>query len=443
MERIDLQGLFEHVEGALPLAQLLAHHTEAVIDAHHVALALGVFVTDQDGLVDLAGLVPVLHLVEQIGAADQSRQIGRVDVVGALVELQRLFVILQSIGATRGAIVEIVELVGLALLLLGLTGQHVENRRQGMPLLVFEVEHRQRLGRLHVLGVQGHHRGQEFLGLGAIAEAIEIDPGGVVQKPYLVENILGECLGPAHHLSGLEPIAARRIQLDQVLHGRHVRLLNAERLQEVGFGLLRVVEVQGLDAADAVVELDLLLRVVGVLHQLGHEVDGHVPLGDALVEPTQGVERPRLGAIESQNVLVSLDRAIWIAQLMLVDLAHRAVQIDARGGLVGHPNVVLVGGDQRIPFFVLAIESGQLAISGVIALVGEEDFLQTVGSPVELSEALLPRRRHALVKGDPLGVSGATHRAGPRESRDTARPDRSSRRAARAPVARADCSDRW
>ena len=128
MQRIDLQRLFEHVERALSLAELLPHHAEPVIDTHdRSAFFQGVLVLDQNGLVDAAGVVPALHLVEQIGAADQGRQVGRVDVVRRLVELQRLLEIVQLVGAARGPVVEIVEIARVALFLLGLAHQHIED----------------------------------------------------------------------------------------------------------------------------------------------------------------------------------------------------------------------------------------------------------------------------------------------------------------------------
>ena len=98
--RIDLERLLEHVERLLALTQGLANHAEPVVDADDVRLVLTVAVLDQDGLVDLPGVVPVLHLEQQVGAADQRRQIRRVDVVGGLVVAERLLEVAELVGAS-------------------------------------------------------------------------------------------------------------------------------------------------------------------------------------------------------------------------------------------------------------------------------------------------------------------------------------------------------
>ncbi len=85
VRRIDLQRLLEHVERLLALTEGLANHAEAVVDADDRRLVLAVAVLDQDRLVDLPGVVVVRHLEHQVGAADQGRQVRRVDVVGGLV----------------------------------------------------------------------------------------------------------------------------------------------------------------------------------------------------------------------------------------------------------------------------------------------------------------------------------------------------------------------
>jgi hypothetical protein len=108
--RIDLQRLLEHVERLLALTQVLPNHAHPVVDAHHLALGLRVAVLHQDGLVDLPGPVPVLHLEQQVGPADQRRQVGRVDVVGRLVVAQRAVVVAQLVGGARRPVVQLVQL---------------------------------------------------------------------------------------------------------------------------------------------------------------------------------------------------------------------------------------------------------------------------------------------------------------------------------------------
>ena len=98
VRRIDLERLLEHVERLLALTQVLADLTEAVVDADDVRLVLTVAVLDQDRLVDLPGVVPVLHLEQQVCAAEQRRQIRRVDVVGGLVVAERLLVVAELVG---------------------------------------------------------------------------------------------------------------------------------------------------------------------------------------------------------------------------------------------------------------------------------------------------------------------------------------------------------
>ena len=174
---IDLQRLLEHVERLAPLAQVLPNHAQPVVDADHVGLGLAVAVLDQDGLVDLPGALPVLHLEQQVGPADQRRQVGRVEVVGGLVELQRLLVVAELVGGLGGPVVELVELArsrARAGATLRTSMSRTGDKRR--PLLGLEVQVGQRLGRLDVLGVERHApRRSSSLGLVRLAEPVEVD----------------------------------------------------------------------------------------------------------------------------------------------------------------------------------------------------------------------------------------------------------------------------
>jgi hypothetical protein len=127
--RIDLERLLEHVERLLALAERLANHAEPVVDADDVALVLAVAVLDQDRLVDLPGVLVVRHLEQQVGAADQRRQVRRVDVVGGLVVAERLLEVAELVGGARGAVVQLVELARIGVELTDLARQHVDHRR--------------------------------------------------------------------------------------------------------------------------------------------------------------------------------------------------------------------------------------------------------------------------------------------------------------------------
>ena len=122
-------------------------------------------VVDEDGLVDLERAVPVLERNSRFAAPEQRRQVRRVEVVGELVVLERLLGVAELVGGPRDAVVELVELLVVPLQLDGLAHQHVEDRLELGPALLAEVELRQRLAGLDVLGIELDRRGVQLRAL--------------------------------------------------------------------------------------------------------------------------------------------------------------------------------------------------------------------------------------------------------------------------------------
>jgi hypothetical protein len=72
--RIHLERLLEVVERLARLVLPLLDHAEAVVDEDRLLRALGVAVLDQDRLVQLERLLPVLLLEQQVGHARRARR---------------------------------------------------------------------------------------------------------------------------------------------------------------------------------------------------------------------------------------------------------------------------------------------------------------------------------------------------------------------------------
>jgi len=79
--RLNLQRLLEHVHRLGALAELQLDAPQAEEDVDDLVVLLGVAVVDQDRLVDAKRIVPVLEPIQQPGAIDQRRQVGRIEVV--------------------------------------------------------------------------------------------------------------------------------------------------------------------------------------------------------------------------------------------------------------------------------------------------------------------------------------------------------------------------
>jgi hypothetical protein len=63
------------------------------------------------------------------------------------------------------------------------------------------------------------------------------------------------------------------------------------------------------------------------------------------------------GSSASEHVGVGLDRAVEVLELLLVDHAHRAVQIDPGRDVGRVEDVVAVGLDQRLPAAGLVVDA--------------------------------------------------------------------------------------
>ena len=176
--------------------------------------------------------------------------------------------------------------------------------------------------------------------------------------------------------------------------------IERQRLDEVLLGGLRLLHLLVEDLAEPVVEVDLLARIGADADQPPHHLDGALPLLGLLVEARQAGQRVGVVVLDGEHVGVRIDRAIEVAQLLLVDLAHLGVEVDPLGRVGRDREVLAVGVDQRLPLALLAIEALQVAVRLRVAVVDEEDLLQHLGGAIGLGEVLLPDRRHLLVGGD-------------------------------------------
>ena len=179
-----------------------------------------------------------------------------------------------------------------------------------------------------------------------------------------------------------------------------MRRILRQRLDQVLLGGLRLLHLLFEDLAEAVVDVDLLLRVGRHAQQAPHHLDGAIPLLGLLVEARQARERVDVIRLDVEDVAVGVDGALEIAQLGLVDVAHLRVERDAILGVVGGDDVLAVGVDQRLPLALLLVEALEIAVRLLVAIVDEQDLLQHLGGAVGLGELLLPQRRHALVDLD-------------------------------------------
>jgi hypothetical protein len=101
--RIHLERLLQVVEGLARLVLPLLDHAEAVVDEDRLLRALGLAVLDQDRLVQLERLLPVLLLEQQVGHADEHVAVGRVEVEGLPVVLEGPVGVAELAGHLGGA----------------------------------------------------------------------------------------------------------------------------------------------------------------------------------------------------------------------------------------------------------------------------------------------------------------------------------------------------
>src|SRR5450432_329888 len=238
---LDLQRLLEHVDRLGALVELELDAPQAEEDVDDLVVLLRVAVVDQDGLVDPEGIIPVLEAIEQPRPVDQRRQIGRIEVVGLLVVLERLFVLAETIGGLGEVVVKLRQLaVGLAV---ALAREHLEDGDQGRPFLALEVDLRERLGRLDMLGIELQDPREEIRGLRLVVELVLKDLAGLVEQAGLLERVAGGPLGANHELRRLLPVAAPLVDAQQRQHRRNVRRILRERLDQILLGGLRVLHL--------------------------------------------------------------------------------------------------------------------------------------------------------------------------------------------------------
>ena len=115
-------------------------------------------------------------------------------------------------------------------------------------------------------------------------------------------------------------------------------------------------------------------------------------------------ERGVAVAVEAEDVVVRLDGAVGVAQLLFVDLAHLPVEIDAHRRIVDGVDVPPQRLDQLGRAALLPIKPLERLQRRLVPIVDEQDLLERLPRALGLAELLLPRRRHALVQRDALLV---------------------------------------
>ena len=126
--RSELERFLEHPKRLLAIAESVATRTEATADPDDGGLVQSVTLVDQDRLVELAGVGPVLGPKQQVCAADQCRQMRRIELVGGFVVMERLLDIAELVGTARGPVEQLAALVRIGIPLTEFTAQHLDHR---------------------------------------------------------------------------------------------------------------------------------------------------------------------------------------------------------------------------------------------------------------------------------------------------------------------------
>ena len=254
----------------------------------------------------------------------------------------------------------------------------------------------------------------------------------LAEQAGLLQDVGGVLLGPHHELGGLLHVAPPPVQVEQRQHAGHVGGIDGERLHEALLRDLRHAHLLVEDPAQPEVEVDLLPRV-GQRDEPAHGIFGPLPLLGLLVQAGHAPQGLDVGRLGRQHVGVGLDGPLGIAQLLLVDLAHLQVELDALVGVVGDEDVVAVVVGQGVPAPLGPVQALEVAVGPLVAGVDQQHLLQAVDGPIGLVEGLLPDLGHAGVEGHPLLLRRGRPRARARAPRGRRPSCRSSRTGARGP----------
>ena len=181
--------------------------------------------------------------------------------------------------------------------------------------------------------------------------------------------------------------------LPQRRQRRQVRRIEIERHLVALLRRDAVAELLVERLADPVERLDALL---GVLRQLGdarHVLDGLRRVVQLVVELRERLERRDVLVVEVDDVLVRVDRALGVLDLVGVDLRDRPEEIDLRLAIERRRDVAVVGVDEVEPLAQLAVAALELEVRLFVVGVDLEHLLEPLGREVGLEEVLLVERR--------------------------------------------------
>ena len=141
--------------------------------------------------------------------------------------------------------------------------------------------------------------------------------------------------------------------------------------------------------ADPVEGLDALLGVLRELRDARHVVDRLRRVSLLVVELRERLERGEVRVVEVDDVLVRVDRAVGVLDLVGVDLSDRAVELDLRLAVERRRDVALVDVDELRPLAQLAVAALEGEVRLLVVRIDLEDLLEPLRRDVGLEELLL------------------------------------------------------
>ena len=144
-----------------------------------------------------------------------------------------------------------------------------------------------------------------------------------------------------------------------------------------------------------------------VLRQLGdarHVVDRLRRVAQLVVELRERLERRDVLLVEIDDVLVGVDRALGVLDLVGVDLRDGAVELDLGLALERRRDVALVGVDEVEPLPELAVVALEREVRLLVVRIDLEHLLEALRREVRLEEVLLLERRELHQDVDPLAL---------------------------------------
>ncbi|MCZ7678448.1 MAG: hypothetical protein M5U28_06620 [Sandaracinaceae bacterium] len=402
--RVLLERLVEHVERLAAITLLALDDTELVEDVRDLVATERVAVVDEEHLVVLERLLPVLGAVVGLGQLEQRRQVLLVDLVGLAEGLDGRLVLLepQRHVAEHERQPVLLARVALARSL----HEHVEQRVGVLPALRLDVLIRERERRVLVVRVLLLRRLPALNRAAVLVEALLEQPAELDEqlrdpaRLLVVLRLLLEGLGRR------QPVAGVEVDLPHGLERGQVPRLDVEGLAVVVDRGVAIGEVLVEDAAHPVPQIDLLLRILREPRQLAHHVERLAVVPALLVEARERVERAHVVFVDRQDVEVGVDGPIGVVDLDGVDVADGRVALDLLRAVRGRRDVALVGLDEPVPALQVAVEPLEAAQRGLVARIDLEHLLEALGGALGLDELLLEHRAEAAEDADPLLVRG-------------------------------------